>query len=952
METFLKLVATDLYGRMKGNLAHTAVVFPNKRASLFFNEYLYKEAGKPIWSPSYITISELFRSMSSWEVADPVKLVCELYKVYTQATHSNETLDNFYFWGELLISDFDDADKNLANTHDLFSNLKELKNLMNDLSYMDKEQEEAIQQFFKNFSIEKRTALKERFISIWDVLGEIYTQFKENLKQQGIAYEGMLYRETMDSFNTDNLLYDTYVFVGFNVLNKVEHKLFKQLKEAGKALFYWDYDEFYMNKAHHEAGVFIKQNLMEFPSPLDASCFNHLDSPKEIHYISSPTENAQARYLPQWIRKNLTDNEKETAIVLCNESLLQPVLHSLPDKVKHVNITMGFPLSQTPVYSFITTLLDMQILGYNPKTGRYQYEQVIAVLKHPYTRRLTNQAELLEKSLTKDNRFYPLPSELQKDDYLEHIFTPTNNNLQLTDYLLNLLQQIAVIYRNDTKEEQDEALNQLYRESLFKAYTTIGRFKTLIEEGELNIQPYTYKRLIVRILSATNIPFHGEPAIGLQVMGVLETRNLDFRHLILLSTNEGQLPKNGGDSSFIPYNLRKAFGMTTIEHKIAVYAYYFYRLLQRAEEVTLMYNNSSDGLNQGEWSRFMLQFLIEWNYPIKLQTLQAKQSPQGSLSITISKTDEVMRKMLYRFSLESNKHAILSPSALNCYMDCTLRFYFKYVAQLKAPEVVSADIDSAAFGRIFHRAAETIYKDLTVHGKVINKEAIESLMKNPVKLESYVDNAFKEIFFHIPNNEKPEYNGTQLISSAVIIRYLKQLLKHDYAYAPFTFEESEKDIYENITIHTPVGDITTRIGGFIDRMDSKDGILRIVDYKTGGNPDTPRSIDSLFVRDKNRSGYIFQTFLYASIMCKLSQMKIAPSLLYIHRAASDDYSPIIKIKEDKVAEEVTDFIIHEDKFREMLQELLEEIFNPDIPFTQTEVEDKCTYCDFKAMCKK
>ena len=952
METFLKLVATDLYGRMKGNLAHTAVVFPNKRASLFFNEYLYKEAGKPIWSPSYITISELFRSMSSWEVADPVKLVCELYKVYTQATHSNETLDNFYFWGELLISDFDDADKNLANTHDLFSNLKELKNLMNDLSYMDKEQEEAIQQFFKNFSIEKRTALKERFISIWDVLGEIYTQFKDNLKQQGIAYEGMLYREAMDSIDTDDLTYDTYVFVGFNVLNKVEHKLFKQLKEAGKALFYWDYDEFYMNKTHHEAGVFIKQTLMEFPSPLDASCFNHLDSPKEIHYISSPTENAQARYLPQWIRKNLTDNEKETAIVLCNESLLQPVLHSLPDKVKHVNITMGFPLSQTPVYSFITTLLDMQILGYNPKTGRYQYEQVIAVLKHPYTRRLTNQAEMLEKSLTKDNRFYPLPSELQKDEYLEHIFTPTNNNLQLTDYLLNLLQHIAVIYRNDTKEEQDETLNQLYRESLFKAYTTIGRFKTLIEEDELKIQPYTYKRLIVRILSTTNIPFHGEPAIGLQVMGVLETRNLDFRHLILLSTNEGQLPKNGGDSSFIPYNLRKAFGMTTIEHKIAVYAYYFYRLLQRAEKVTLMYNNSSDGLNQGEWSRFMLQFLIEWNYPIKLQTLQAKQSPQGSLSITISKTDEVMRKMLYRFSLESNKHAILSPSALNCYMDCTLRFYFKYVAQLKAPEVVSADIDSAAFGRIFHRAAETIYKDLTVHGKVINKEAIESLMKNPVKLESYVDNAFKEIFFHIPNNEKPEYNGTQLISSAVIIRYLKQLLKHDYAYAPFTFEESEKDIYENITIHTPVGDITTRIGGFIDRMDSKDGILRIVDYKTGGNPDTPRSIDSLFVRDKNRSSYIFQTFLYASIMCKLSQMKIAPSLLYIHRAASDDYSPIIKIKEDKVAEEVTDFIIHEDKFREMLQELLEEIFNPDIPFTQTEVEDKCTYCDFKAMCKK
>jgi len=952
METFLKLVASDLYNRANGNLARTAVVFPNKRAALFFNEYLAKEAGKPIWSPAYITISELFRSMSTLEVADPIKLVCELYKVYRQTTNSEETLDNFYFWGELLISDFDDADKNLARTKDLFSNLKELKSLMGDLSYMDKEQEEAIQQFFHNFSIERRTVLKERFISLWDVLGDIYTRFKENLKQQGIAYEGMLYREVMETFQTDGLPYETYVFVGFNVLNKVERQLFKALKDADKALFYWDYDESYLNKTHHEAGVFIKQNLKEFPSPLDASCFNRLDSPKEIHYVASPTENAQARYLPQWIRKNLTESEKETAVVLCNESLLQPVLHSLPEDVKHVNITMGFPLSQTPVYSFVLALLELQINGFNPKNGRFLFEQVIAVLKHPYTRQQTTEAEALEKSLTQDNRFYPLPGELKKDEFLSHLFTPVSGILPLTDYLLEALQQVAVIYRKDKEKEQDEALNQLYRESLFKAYTTFGRIRTLMEEGILNIQPHTFRKLVVRILSTLNIPFHGEPAIGLQVMGVLETRNLDFRHLILLSTNEGQLPKNGGDSSFIPYNLRKAFGMTTIEHKIAVYAYYFYRLLQRAEKVTLMYNNSSDGLNRGEWSRFMLQFLIEWKHPILLQTLQAKQSPQGSTTITLPKTPEVMQKMWHRFSLEANKDALLSPSALNCYLDCTLRFYFKYVARLKAPEEVNADIDSATFGSIFHLAAENIYKDLTAHGKVINKETIEALLKHPLKLESYVDNAFKELFFYIPQEEKSEYNGTQLIHSEVIVRYLRQLLKHDYAYAPFTFEASEKDVFEEVSIHTPNGDLTTRIGGVIDRMDSKDGILRIVDYKTGGSADKSQSIDSLFMRDKNRSGYIFQTFLYASIMSRLSQQRIAPALLYIHRAAADDYSPIIRIKEDKEVEEVLDFSIYEGKFREKLQELLEEIFHPDIPFTQTDVEDKCAYCDFKAMCRK
>ena len=952
METFLKLVASDLYNRANGNLARTAVVFPNKRAALFFNEYLAKEAGKPIWSPAYITISELFRSMSTLEVADPIKLVCELYKVYRQTTNSEESLDNFYFWGELLISDFDDADKNLARTQDLFSNLKELKSLMGDLSYMDKEQEEAIQQFFHNFSIERRTVLKERFISLWDVLGDIYTRFKENLKQQGIAYEGMLYREVMETFQTDGLPYDKYVFVGFNVLNKVERQLFKALKDADKALFYWDYDEFYLNKPHHEAGVFIKQNLKEFPSPLDASCFNRLGSPKEIHYVASPTENAQARYLPQWIRKNLTESEKETAVVLCNESLLQPVLHSLPEDVKHVNITMGFPLSQTPVYSFVLALLELQINGFNPKNGRFLFEQVIAVLKHPYTRQQTTEAEALEKSLTQDNRFYPLPGELKKDEFLSHLFTPVSGILPLTDYLLEALQQVAVIYRKDKEKEQDEALNQLYRESLFKAYTTFGRIRTLMEEGILIIHPHTFRKLVVRILSTLNIPFHGEPAIGLQVMGVLETRNLDFRHLILLSTNEGQLPKNGGDSSFIPYNLRKAFGMTTIEHKIAVYAYYFYRLLQRAEKVTLMYNNSSDGLNRGEWSRFMLQFLIEWKHPILLQTLQAKQSPQGSTAITLPKTPEVMQKMWHRFSLEANKDALLSPSALNCYLDCTLRFYFKYVARLKAPDEVNADIDSATFGSIFHLAAENIYKDLTAHGKVINKETIEALLKHPLKLESYVDNAFKELFFHIPQEEKSEYNGTQLINSEVIVRYLRQLLKHDYAYAPFTFEASEKDVFEEVSIHTPNGDLTTRIGGVIDRMDSKDGILRIVDYKTGGSADKSQSIDSLFMRDKNRSGYIFQTFLYASIVSKLTAQKIAPALLYIHRAAADDYSPIIRIKEDKEVEEVLDFSIYEGKFREKLQELLEEIFHPDIPFTQTDVEDKCAYCDFKAMCRK
>lgn len=957
METFLKQVAHDLYNKTEGNFTKVAIVFPNKRASLFFNEYLAQESDRPIWSPTYVSISELFRQSSDLSIADPIKLVCDLYKVFQKATGSKETLDDFYFWGEMLIADFDDADKNMADTHALFSNLKDLNELMDNYDFLEEGQKEALSQFFHNFSINQVTELKQRFISMWNVLGDIYAEYKALLESQSIAYEGMLYRQVIEQLDVEALPYNKYIFVGFNVLNKVEHTLFKKLNEAGKAMFYWDYDTFYLNKTPHEAGEFIRRNLRDFPSELPASFFYNLNQPKEVTFIESPTENGQVRYLPQWIRENLTSQEKETAVVLCNEALLQPVLHALPDNVKHINITMGFPLSQTPAYSFVNALMELHTSGYNPNNGRYLFAEVISVLKHPYTRQLSPEAEKLEQTLTRDNRFYPLPSELKQDNVLELLFTPRRNNLDLCSMLSEALKEVAVIYQQQAASHSD-AFDQLYRESLFKTYTLVNRFHTLIESKELNVQAGTFQRLLTRVMSSSSIPFHGEPAIGMQVMGVLETRNLDFRHLIMLSVNEGQLPKAGGDSSFIPYNLRKAFGMTTIDHKIAVYAYYFYRLMQRAEKVTLVYNTATDGINRGELSRFMLQFLIEWGYPVLRKQLEAAQSPQDSTPIIIEKTPDIMERMKSVFDIRNNPKALISPSALNCYLDCPLKFYYKYVALLSAPDEVTADIDSAKFGSIFHYAAEHIYKDLTAHGKLISKENLETLLKDEVRLQTYVDNGFKELFFNLPPNEQPEYNGIQLINSAVIVKYIQQLLRNDLRYAPFTFIGSEQRIFENIEICTSTGDIQSRIGGIIDRIDSKGESLRIVDYKTGGDADTPANVQSLFIPDKKRSNYVFQTFLYASIVCKKLREKndsrlVAPALLYIHRAASEKYSPVIQMGEPrKPKEPVDNFAQYEGDFRENLKTLLEDIFNPDISFTQTEIEDKCAYCDFRALCKK
>lgn len=957
MQPFLQLVAHDLYTKIGNDLSRTVLVFPNKRANLFFNEYLAEESDQPIWSPAAMSISDLLQKLSVQKAGDPIRLVCELYKVFKEETESRETLDDFYFWGELLISDFDDVDKNMVDADKLFSNLQDLKNLMDDYEFLDEEQEEAIRQFFQNFSIERRTELKEKFISLWDKLGIIYHRYREKLAELGIAYEGMLYRNVIEQLDTDRLKYDKYVFVGFNVLNKVEKEFFQKLQKAGKAMFYWDYDLFYTQRiSKHEAGEFIKRNLIDFPNELPESYFDIFRKPKKIRYISASTENAQARFLPEWVKATQTHttqivSEKENAIVLCNEALLLPVLHSIPQDVQNVNITMGFPLAQTPVYSFINAAMELQTNGYRPDTGRFTYEAVSKILKHPYTRQLSDHATRLERELTKTNRFYPLPSELKKDDFLTILFTPQSNIRELCDYLLRLIKSISILYRKEG--EYDDIFNQLYRESIFQSHLKINRLYSLIESGELSVRTDTLKRLITKVLTASNIPFHGEPAIGLQIMGVLETRNLDFRNLIMLSLNEGQLPKAGGESSFIPYNLRKAFGMTTIEHKNAVYAYYFYRLIQRAENITLLYNTSSDGLNRGEESRFMLQLLVEGPHEITREYLEAGQSPQNTLEIQIEKTPEILRRLYRAYDTAQPESVILSPSALNTYLDCRLRFYYRYVAGLKTPDEVSAEIDSALFGTIFHLSAQLAYTDLTANGKMIQREDLERLLRDEIKLQGYVDQAFKQELFKVAPEEKPEYNGVQLINSKVIVSYLKQLLRNDLQYTPFEMVAMEKKVSEKITIQTALGPLTLRLGGTIDRMDAKEGTLRIVDYKTGGSPKIPANIEQLFTPSETRPNYIFQTFLYAAIMSRKQPLMVAPALLYIHRTASESYSPVIEMGEPRKPKiPVNNFAFFEDEFRERLQALLEEIFDEKELFTQTEDIKKCAYCDFKAICKR
>ena len=952
MKSFLEYVAEDLLSKYGTNLAHVAVVFPNKRASLFLNECLAHKAGKPLWSPAYITISDLFRTHSNLKVADSIMLVCELHKCFTACTGIDETLDHFYGWGQLLLSDFDDLDKNMAPADRVFANLRDIHEL-DDLSYLTQEQKNTLRRFFCNFSEEHNTELKERFLRLWSRMSDIYNSFNQRLTEQQLAYEGALYRQvaTNDQLQFE---YDTYIFIGFNMLQQVEQTLFRKLMKEGKARFYWDFDDYYLGSNERlrvgdeisgMAGHYIAQYLNEFPNELDIldeNIYKNFRRPKQITYISALTENIQARYLSQWLNKERASSGRRTAIVLCNEGLLQTVIHCLPEHIEKANVTTGYPLIQTPVASLITQFISLQTAGYVSKTGHYRLRYINAALRHPYARHISPLAHELQRELNDKKIYYPTPTQLSRDEGLSLLFTPLTDVQTFTadvlHWLLNLIKHIATHIPSPTPITQ---------ESLFRMYTLLNRVSDLTDSGHLTVDIITLQRLITQIVSSTSIPFHGEPAEGIQIMGVLETRNLDFDHVILLSCNEGNMPRGVNDTSFIPYSIRKAYGLTTIDHKVAIYAYYFHRMLQRASDITLVYGHATTDGQTGEMSRFMLQMMVESGQNIHFQTLQAGQQPVLRQPQGIHKTEAVMT-ILQQINT-------LAPTAINNYMRCPLRFFYRYVSGLSEPDETDEDaIDNRIFGNIFHQAAQNIYEKLKQANPTITSDAIDRLLKTEVDIECAVDDAFKKELFHIndPMRPLPPFDGLQLINREVIIKYLRLLLEIDRRLTPFTILGLEIDTF----MPWQVDGRTITVGGRIDRLDrivDTDGTerIRVIDYKTGSRRlKALADVDAIFAQEslKDHSDYYLQAFLYSHIVRRDSNTAVSPALLFIQHAGTEDYDPTLCLGK----EPVRDIANVAEHFTALLSEKINEIFNPAIDFVPTDDRNRCRSCPYASLCGK
>ena len=978
MNTFLDYVAHDVLKKYGTDLSRIAVVFPNKRASLFFNERLARIAERPIWSPSYITISELFRSHTTLQTGDQIKLICDLHKCFVQTTGINETLDHFYGWGQLLLADFDDIDKNMAEADKVFANLRDIHEL-DDISYLTDEQKAIIKQFFINFSEDHNSELKQRFLNLWSHFGDIYHNYNDRLQSQGLAYEGALYRSVATDENL-TFEYDHYLFVGFNMVQKVEQQLFKRLQKEQKAHFYWDFDHYYLGD--NEAGFYIKQYLAKFPNELDnknEELYNNFTKDKQLTYISATTEHIQARYIAQWLKENgRIQAGKKTAIVLCDEAMLPMAIHALPDEVDKVNITTGYPLAQAPVSSLVMMLFSLQTAGYVVKSRKFRLSYINKVLRHPYISFLSDNCQELYNNLNDNHVYYATAEELGKDENLTLLFSliDTQNSKAMCQYLIRIVSTIAKSsnLKSQTSNHKPQTSNlkpqtsnhkdPLFEETLFRTYTLLNRLYDLMEKGDLDIDLTTLHRLLSQLIQSTSVPFHGEPAVGLQMMGVLETRNLDFDHVLLLSCNEGNMPKGVSDTSFIPYSIRKAFDLTTIDHKVAIYSYYFHRLLQRAKDVTIVYNRATEDGKTGEMSRFMLQMLVESGLQVRQLNLQAGQRTIERQAERIEKTSEVMNLLLKRFSLEladekSRQHPLLTPSAINRYMRCPLQFYYYYVSKLsELEENEEDDIDGRTFGNIFHNAAQHIYSQFSR----VTTQPLMALLKNKIEIERAVDNAIKQELFRLKEHDRmPELNGLQIINREVIIRYLRQLMTNDCQLAPFTILGLEYDVMRQWNVTPPNAPaFTTTIGGTIDRLDrvtindSKE-LIRVVDYKTGrGKLDKLSNVDAIFdtANIEKHSDYYLQTFLYGLIVdgseeYNKERLKVVPALFFVQHSSQDNYNPILELDNQPIE----DIGALRSDFEEHLSEVINEIFNPQMPFCPTTVNSRCATCPFKPLCK-
>lgn len=964
MKPFLYQVATLFYQQYGAEIHRLAFVFPNRRAGLFFQKYLSEISEKPLFSPSILTINDLFMQLSGKHPADKIQMLFRLYELYKQRSGSSESFDEFIYWGEMLLNDFDDIDRYMVDARMLFRNVSDLKSLDDDFNYLSPEQVQAIRSFWSSFYPKGDSPNQQHFLELWEILYDLYAGLRTSLAKDGCGYDGMIFREVVEQLEKEPMSdfpFDQVVFVGLNALSVSEERLLLALQKKGVADFYWDYVGPWVTDPDNKASFFLERNLRLFPSRMQLPATEPVQA--EIRVMGVPSAIGQAKQVYPILQaladeQQLTDESAlRTAIVLPDEHLLVPVLNAIPEAIQHINVTMGYPLAGTPVAALMEYILTLQKnIRYIDRVPVFYFRDVLPILNHQYVMAAApEEVSQLVKDMTAGNRIYVHAADLNRHELLSILFTPVQNTEELSDYLIHVLEALNACLRNNRPNPDDEEMISnstqttvdIEQEFIFHYFATVNRMKEVMREAKIEMRLDTYFRLLKRMTDLITIPFEGEPLSGLQVMGVLETRALDFDRLIILSMNEGIFPLKKAANSFIPYNLRRGFGLPTYEHQDSVWAYHFYRLIRRAKQVTLLYDTRTTGLQTGEVSRFVHQLRYHYQYPLIDELVVYDVASSAVPPISVQKTAEV-EKLLSDF-LSGGPRA-LSASAINTYLDCPLKFYFSVLEQIQEEDEITETVERDVFGSILHKVMEDLY--VPFKGKLVTADLLKLLRKDQPLLTGTIARAFAELFFKSPVVRPLE--GENFLTGEMIRKYAEKILEQDARFTPFHYIESEKKVRATITLSDKR---VVQLKGFIDRVDSLDRVLRIVDYKTGSGKLEFESVEGLFDKEaKDRPKAVMQVFLYAWMYQQLPEytgMPIQPAIYYLRTLFQRSFNPVVEQKKGRgKADKVNSFQDFASDFEGKLRQCLDEIFNLDIPFTQTETGKACAYCSFCGLCGK
>lgn len=966
MTPFLKETAQNIIEKHNLELQKLCFVFPNKRTKIFFRKYYAEVLGKTDFAPEMKEIRILVRNFTKLAEPDRLSLIFDLFDIFTETVKDNENaqkynFDSFYKLGEIILNDFNEIDSWLVDPKSIFKNIKDTQEIDSHFDWLTDEQKEILKNFWVNFSPEKDSKEKQKFIELWNLLPKLYIKLKTFLLNKKVAYNGLMYRELSEKIDNNTFKIDNkkkYLFIGFNALNNSEIKLFEYLKNNNNAEFYWDTDAYYLNDKKQEAGDFIRKNLKILNLEKNDIPNNFIQEEKKIDLIGVPQRVGQAKIIKEILGKyNAKENLNETAIILADEHLLFPVLHSLPEYIETINVTMGYPFNMTSLFDLIQKYAKLRLDFLKKDNKVYYYKDIIAIVKHPAIWEFdSDSASSLVQEIVDKNLLFISPQFLLKNTnkLFPNLFNKLSEENPADAFLTNIMNILFILFNKNLPEENEE-VQKLENEYIYKAYVKIKRFRELIRHRSSNLSLMLVIDLLKQVLSAEQIPFAGKAQDGIQIMGVLESRNLDFKNVIVLGVNEGNLPSVSSPSSFISQSVRYVFGMPLIKFQDSVYAYLFYRTIQRAKNISLIYNNIVSDANSGEKSRFILQLLYESKLNITEKQFTQKISPHELKEITIKKDSDVF-KILDDYIIKGGKsNRRLTPSSINTYINCSLKFYFRYIAKIKSPKQVEEEISHAAFGIILHDSLMYIYESIKKNNKhnIIEKQDIILISKD---LDKFITQAFVKYY----NTEKSDYKfeNNQIIIKEVIKKYVINVLKQDQKHTPFEIVSLENEKFFHAEFDIEYKQEKEQIGlfGIIDRVDKKDNIYRIIDYKTGFTDKSIGSVEEMF--DKfitKRKEHALQTFLYAKLFIekhKPIKIDVVPCIYDVRKMADPKFTPYFynKIEKKYVDAENLNSLMPE--FENKLSETLTELYNENIDFCQTDDTKKCEFCDYNIICNK